>query len=86
MTIIEWIKLLWPMAVLLLGFIVRVEVGQTLTRWRNRQFEKNFEAIKSDTAKDIEAVHARLSRHETQTNSYLSEIRNDIKTLLARDK
>ena len=37
-------------------------------------------------AVDLEGRHARLSRHETQTNSYLSEIRNDIKTLLARDK
>lgn len=74
------------MAVLLLGFVVRVEVGQTLTRWRNRQFEEIFKSIKADTAKDIEAVHARLSRHENQTNNYLSEIRNDIKTLLAREK
>lgn len=86
MELVEWIKLLWPMVVLMLGFVIRVEVGQTLTRWRNRQFEKNFENIKADTAKDIEAVDARMSRHETQTNSYLSEIRNDIKTLLARDK
>lgn len=86
MTIAEWIKLLWPMAVLLLGFVIRVEVGQTLTRWRNRQFEQNFRDIKADVEKDISAVHARQSRHENQTNNYLSEIRNDIKTLLARDK
>ncbi len=86
MTIVEWFKLLWPIGALLLGFVIRVEVGQTLTRWRNREFEKDISQLKDSVDKDISAVHSRLSRHETQTNSTLAEIRNDIKTLLAREK
>ncbi len=86
MTIIEWFKLLWPVAVVVLGFAIRLEVGQSLNKWRHRELEKDIGQLKDSVDKDIAGMHSRMSRHETQTNSYLSEIRNDIKTLLARDK
>ena len=46
--------------------------------------EKDIENAERATEKAIEGVHARLSRHETDTHKYLAEIRNDIKTLLSR--
>lgn len=86
MTLVEWFKLLWPVGVALVVFGVRLEVGQALNKYRWKTVEKDIERNNSEHEKDVEALHARISRHETQTNSTLSEIRNDIKTLLARDK
>lgn len=84
MTILDWFKTLWPVAVVLAAFGVRMEVGQALNKQRLRSIEKDIEHSERASEKAIEGVHARLSRHETETNKYLSEIRNDIKTLLSR--
>ncbi len=84
MTILDWFKTLWPVAVVLAAFGVRMEVGQALNKQRLRSIEKDIENAERATEKAIEGVHARLSRHETETHKYLAEIRNDIKTLLSR--
>ncbi|PID95837.1 MAG: hypothetical protein CSA85_00275 [Alphaproteobacteria bacterium] len=84
MTIFEWLKMLWPIITAIAAFGVRMEVGIALSKQRFRLIEKDIEHAEHANEKDIEGVHARLSRHETQTNKYLSEIRNDIKTLLSR--
>ncbi|WP_171178685.1 hypothetical protein [Ruegeria sp. HKCCD8929] len=84
MTLVEWFKLLWPVGVTLVVFGVRLEVGQVLNKHRWKTVEKEIERNSAETEKDVNALHARISRHEAQTNSTLSEIRNDIKTLLAR--
>lgn len=84
MTIIEWFKALWPVAMVLAAFGVRMEVGQALNKQRLRSIEKDIADAERATERAIEGVHARLSRHENETNKYLSEIRNDIKTLLSR--
>ncbi|MDX8355280.1 hypothetical protein [Cognatiyoonia sp. IB215182] len=85
MTVIEWFKALWPVAAVLTAFGVRMEVGQALNRQRLRAIEKDIENAERANEKAIEGLHARLSRHENETNRYLSEIRNDIKTLLSRN-
>jgi hypothetical protein len=84
MTLLDWIKTLWPAAVVLVTLAVRLEVGQALNKQRLRSIEKEIENAEKSAEKANEAVHARLSRHETETNKYLGEIRNDIKTLLSR--
>lgn len=84
MTMLEWFKILWPVAVLLGAFGIRLEVGQVLNKQRMKSMEKDIETAKTATDKDIEGVHSRLSRHENDTHKFLSEIRNDIKTLLSR--
>lgn len=84
MTLLEWFKTLWPVAVLLGAFGLRLEVGQVLNKQRMKSMEKDIDTAKASTDKDIEGVHARLSRHENDTHKFLSEIRTDIKTLLSR--
>ena len=84
MTILDWFKTLWPIAVVLTAFGVRMEVGQALNKQRLRSIEKDIDHAKKSSEKVIEGVHARISRHENETNKYLSEIRNDIKILLSR--
>lgn len=85
MTLFEWFKALWPVAVVLGALGVRLEVGQALNKQRLKSMDKDIAATKATSDKDIEGVHARLSRHENDTHKFLSEIRTDIKTLLARD-
>lgn len=85
MTILEWFKTLWPVAVLVGAFGLRLEIGQVLNKQRMKSMEKDINTVKSSTDKDIEGVHVRLSRHENDTNKFLSEIRADIKTLISRN-
>lgn len=84
MTVLDWFKTLWPVAVILAAFGVRMEVGQALNKQRLRAIDKDIENTERATEKAIHGVHARLSRHEIETQKYLTEIRNDIKTLLSR--
>ncbi|MEP1637264.1 hypothetical protein [Ascidiaceihabitans sp.] len=84
MTIVDWFKTLWPIVAILGAFGIRMEVGQALNKQRLRSVEKDIDHADRKSEKAIEGVHARLSRHENETNNYLSEIRNDIKTLLSR--
>lgn len=84
MTILDWFKTLWPIAVILAAFGVRMEVGQALNKQRLRTIEKDIESTGRASEKAIDNVQARLARHENETNKVLTEIRNDIKTLLSR--
>ena len=84
MTLLDWFKTLWPVAVVLAAFGVRMEVGQALNKQRLRSIEKDVEREKEDRKADIASVHARVSRHENDIGKALTEIRNDIKTLLSR--
>jgi len=84
MTILDWFKTLWPVAVVIAAFGVRMEVGQALNKQRLRSIEKDVEREKEDRKADKASVHARVSRHENDISQALSEIRNDIKTLLSR--
>lgn len=84
MSVLEWFKALWPVAMVLAAFGVRLEVGQALNKQRMRSTEKDVAGLEKASEKAIEALHARISRHESETGKYLSEIRNDIKTLLSR--
>jgi hypothetical protein len=84
MTLFEWFKTLWPIVALMAAFGVRMEVGQALNKQRLREIDKDILQAERANEKAIEGVHARVSRHETETNKYLAEIRNDIKTLLSR--
>jgi hypothetical protein len=84
MTIYDWFKALWPVAVIFAAFGIRLEVGQALNKQRLRSIEKEIEHGEKAAEKAVQGVHERLSRHETETNKYLGEIRNDIKTLLSR--
>ena len=84
MTLLDWFKMLWPIAIVLAAFGVRMEVGQALNKHRLRSIEKDLEREKDDRKSGLDGVHARLSRHESDLGIALSEIRNDIKTLLSR--
>lgn len=84
MIIFEWFTTLRPVVVVVAAFGVRMELGQALNKQRLRSIEKDLENAERANEKAIEGVHARLSRHETETHKYLAEIRNDIKTLLSR--
>lgn len=86
MTLFEWFKTLWPVATALAVLGFRLEVGQALNKQRLKSMDKDIAAAKTAADKDIEGVHARLSRHENDTHKFLSEIRTDIKTLLARQQ
>ncbi|AVO37408.2 hypothetical protein [Pukyongiella litopenaei] len=85
MTVIEWFKTLWPVAVVLAAFGIRLEVGQALGKQRHRQIEKDIQNAERANEKAVDGLHSRLSRHETETNRYLTEIRDDIKKLLSRE-
>ena len=84
MPVLDWFKALWPAVVLVAGVVLRIEVGQALNKQRLNTIEEDAAAQAKSVDKAVEAIHARLSRHETATNQVLAEIRNDIKTLLSR--
>ena len=84
MNILEWISTLWPIAVVIVGIVIRIEVGLALNKQRLRSIEKDIEQSDHAREKAIDAVHARMSRHESEIKGYLTEIRTDIKTILAR--
>ena len=84
MTVLDWFKTLWPVALALAAFGIRVEVGQALNKQRLRSIERDIEREKEDRKSDLEGVHARMSRHETDIRGVLGEIRQDIKHLLSR--
>lgn len=66
---------IWPIAIVLSAFGIRVEVAQALNRQRMKNLEDN-------RGVDIEGLHSRVARHETQTEKMLGEIRQDIKEIL----
>jgi len=84
MTLLDWFKTLWPVAVVLGALGVRLEVGQALNKQRLKTIERDIETAQRNGEKSVEAVHSRLSRHEDETGKRLSEIQADIKTLLSR--
>jgi hypothetical protein len=84
MTIAELIRLIWPVGVALFLYGIRVEVGQNLSRQRLKSIEEALARERQDRKETVASVHARLSRQETELGKAISEIRNDIKTLLSR--
>lgn len=84
MTLIEWVKTLWPIGLVLGAFGIRIEVGQALNRERLKAIEKDVERERQDRQGGIDAIHSRIKRQEEHLGSSLAEIRADIKTLLSR--
>ncbi|WP_133840676.1 hypothetical protein [Pelagimonas phthalicica] len=84
MSIMEWFKALWPVVAILVGFGIRLEVGQALNRQRNRAIEKDVEREAEARKDNVTDLHSRISRHENSTGQTLREIQTDIKTLLQR--
>lgn len=69
---------------MLLGVGFRVESGRLLNKAAVENLEKQRKADLVQHEKDLEALHARLSRSERQNGETLKEIRTDIKVLLQR--
>lgn len=84
MTLIEWVKTLWPIGLVLGAFGIRMEVGQALNRQRLKTIEKDVAREREDRRGGIEGIHSRTKRLEDHLGSSLAEIRADIKTLLSR--
>ncbi len=84
MTAIDWLKTLWPVAVVLAAFGVRMEVGSALTKQRLRDLERQVKAERQDRKDTLAALQTRQSQFEAKIDESLKEIRRDIKTLLSR--
>ena len=86
--LLVWIKTIWPIFVLLIGLVIRNEVSQQATKSQL----KNNEINNDRRMKHLETEIARVEHHnernmlriEKKIDGGFSEIRCDIKTLIAK--
>lgn len=81
---IEWIKGLWPIALVIGGHVVRTELTGRSNKQAIATLEEKRKEDKLNLSNQRKEDHERMDRFEKTIEATMREVRDDIKTLLSR--